>query len=411
MVKLNHHFAKLKEGYLFPEIEKKVDDYRKKNSNCKIIDLGIGDITQPLPKTAVSALAEAALEMGSPASFRGYGPPEGYLFLRDAIQKMEYAGLSIQAHEIFVSDGAQSDIANFQELFDQDNRIAIPDPTYPVYLDSNIIAGRTRALLKNGRYGGTTYLVCTEKNGFEPQIPLSSRIDLIYLCSPNNPTGIALDRTRLKTWVDYARRNKSVILFDGAYSAFITNPDAPRSIYEIEGAREVAVEFRTFSKSAGFTGLRCSYTVVPEDLKIYDFGKEHCLHSLWKRRHDTKFNGVAYPVQRAAAALFTEQGQEEVKALVRTYLERTGLLRQGLQNLGYTVYGGKDAPFLWCKTPSNMTSWQFFDFLLEHYQIVSIPGSGFGQSGEGFVRFSGFANPATLQMALQRLQEDQCALH
>jgi len=403
MAKLNHHFSKLSGNYLFPEIEKRVLAFRQTDPGCRLVDLGIGDITQPLPRSAVEALAAAAHEMGNPASLRGYGPPEGYPFLREAIAASEYAGLAIDPTEIFVSDGAQADMANFQELFDTDNRVAIPDPTYPVYLDSNVIAGRTRALLKTGRHGGITYLPCTEENGFKPQIP-STQIDLIYLCTPNNPTGSAMDRSLLKQWVDYARANRSVILLDGAYAAFTTDPEAPRSIYEIEGAKEVAVEFRTFSKSAGFTGLRCSYTVVPKNLKLYDYGSIHSLHALWKRRHDTKFNGVAYPIQRAAAALFTPKGKEEVQALVHSYLERARLFREALTSVGYTVFGGKDSPYLWCKTPKKATSWDFFDFLLKQHQIIAIPGSGFGQSGEGYIRFSAFADPSSLGEALQRLK-------
>jgi len=405
MAKLNHHFSKLSNNYLFPEIEKRIATYRQKTPNARLMDLGIGDITQPIPASAVSALVEAAQEMGKPGHFRGYGPSEGYPFLRETIASNEYGklGINIDPSEIFVSDGAQSDIANFQELFCTDNRIAIADPTYPVYLDSNVIAGRTRALLKTGRQGGVTYLPCTESNGFKPETP-SVQVDLIYLCFPNNPTGVTIDRPLLKEWVDYARKNQAVILLDGAYSAFITDENAPKSIYEIEGAREVAVEFRTFSKSAGFTGLRCSYTVVPKDLKIYDYGKVHSLHALWKRRHDTKFNGVAYPIQRAAAALFTPQGQKEVQGLVGSYLERARLFRQGLSALGYTAYGGKDCPYIWCKTPEQVSSWDFFDYLLEEHKIVSIPGSGFGQAGEGFIRFSAFADPSSLGEALQRLK-------
>lgn len=404
MPKLNHHFSKLSDNYLFPEIEKRVAAYSEKKPG-KLMNLGVGDITQPLPSSAIAALVEAAHEMGKQDKFRGYGPPEGYPFLREAIASTEYQGLGIDLSEIFISDGAQSDIANFQELFDVDNRIAIPDPTYPVYLDSNIIAGRTRALLKTGKHGGVTYLPCTEENGFQPQVP-KVPLDLIYLCCPNNPTGTAMNRSLLKEWIDYAKKNRAVILVDGAYAAFITDPDIPRSIYEIEGAKEVAVEFRTFSKSAGFTGLRCSYAVVPKDLKIYDYGSTHSLHSLWKRRHDTKFNGVAYPIQRAAAALFSSQGQQEIRALVGSYLERARLFRQGLIDLGYTVFGGQDSPYLWCKTPQKISSWDFFDYLLERYQIVSIPGSGFGHSGEGFIRFSGFADPSSLGEALQRLKQD-----
>lgn len=404
MPKLNHHFSKLSDNYLFPEIEKRVAAYSEKKPG-KLMNLGVGDITQPLPSSAIAALVDAAHEMGRQDGFRGYGPPEGYPFLREAIASTEYEGLGIDPSEIFISDGAQSDIANFQELFDVDNRIAIPDPTYPVYLDSNVIAGRTRALLKTGKHGGVTYLPCTEENGFKPQVP-GIPLDLIYLCCPNNPTGTAMDRSLLKEWIDYAKKNRAVILVDGAYAAFITDPDTPRSIYEIEGAKEVAVEFRTFSKSAGFTGLRCSYAVVPKELKIYDYGSTHSLHALWKRRHDTKFNGVAYPIQRAAAALFSPQGQQEIRALVGSYLERARLFRQGLIDLGYTVFGGQDSPYLWCKTPQKVSSWDFFDYLLERYQIVSIPGSGFGHSGEGFIRFSGFADPSSLGEALQRLKQD-----
>jgi len=404
MVKLNHHFSKLTNRYLFPEIKKRVASYCQKNPNCRLVDLGVGDITQPLPPSAVSALVQAAQEMGKVGTFRGYGPSEGYSFLREEIASVDYAGLSIDPNEIFISDGTQSDIANFQELFAVDNRIAISDPSYPVYLDSNVIAGRTRALLKTGRHGGVTYLPCVEENEFKPQVP-KVRVDLIYLCHPNNPTGVAMDKPLLQQWVDYARENQAVILLDGSYAAFLTDRDSPRSIYEIEGAREVAVEFRTFSKSAGFTGLRCSYMIVPKNLKIYDYGSIHSVHALWKRRHDTKFNGVAYPIQRAAAALFTPQGQKEIKTLVDSYLERARLFRQGLADLGYTVYGGKDAPYLWCKSPQKTTSWHFFDSLLHEHQIISIPGRGFGHAGERFIRFSAFADPSSLGEALQRLQK------
>ena len=403
MAKLNHHFSKLPSSYFFPEIERRVAAYLHKNPDAKLMNLGIGDITQPLPPTAIAALADAVQEMGKPGLFRGYGPAEGYAFLREGIASVEYAGLGIDPTEIFISDGAQSDIANFQELFDTDNRIAIPDPTYPVYLDSNVIAGRTRSLLKTGKHGGITYLPCTEANEFKPQVP-TVPVDLIYLCTPNNPTGASMDRALLKRWVDYAKEHQAVILVDGAYAAFTTDAGAPRSIFEIEGARDVAVEFRTFSKSAGFTGLRCSYTIVPKELKIYDFGSTHSLHALWKRRQDTKFNGVAYPIQRAAAALFTPQGQKEVKALVDSYLERARHFGQGLSDVGYTVYGGKDSPYLWCKTPDKISSWTFFDYLLQQNQIISLPGSGFGQGGEGFIRFSAFANPSSLCEALERLK-------
>lgn len=403
MVKLNHHFSKLSGSYLFPEIEKRVAAYRLKHPDSRLLDLGIGDITQPLPPTVIGALCAASQEMGQVGAFRGYGPSEGYRFLREAIALHEYANLGIDPDEIFISDGAQSDIANFQELFASDNRIGIPDPTYPVYLDSNVMAGRTRALLKTGRHGGVTYLSCTEENGFKPQVP-TAPLDLIYLCFPNNPTGVAIDRSLLKQWVDFARANRAVILLDGAYSAFVTQPDAPKSIYEIEGAKEVAVEFRSFSKSAGFTGLRCSYTVVPRALQVFDFGATNSLHALWKRRQDTKFNGVAYPIQKAAAAIYTPQGKIEVQALISSYLGRARSLRQGLSELGFTVFGGLDAPYLWCKTPSKIHSWNFFDYLLEKHQIISLPGRGFGHAGEGYMRFSAFADPASLGEALAKLK-------
>lgn len=402
MAKLNHHFSKLPTYYFFPEIEKRVAAYRQQYPSSDLLDLGIGDITQPVPSSAIEALCEASEEMGKFETFRGYGPAEGYLFLRETIAQNEYGKLGIDPDEIFISDGAQSDIADFQELFDVNNRIAIPDPTYPVYLDSNIIAGRTRALLKTGRHGGVTYLPCVEENNFHPSIP-ATPVDLIYLCCPNNPTGVAMNRSQLTQWVEFAHTNKAVILLDGAYSAFISDANVPKSIYEIEGAKEVAVEFRSFSKSAGFTGLRCSYTVVPKDLKICDFGSTHSLHALWRRLHNTKFNGVAYPIQKAAAALYTPQGQQEISALINAYMGRAHCFLKGLQNLGFTVYGGQDAPYLWCKTPSQCSSWNFFDLLLQEYQIISLPGRGFGHCGEGFVRFSAFANSSSLNKALNRL--------
>ncbi|MBM3184377.1 MAG: LL-diaminopimelate aminotransferase, partial [Chlamydiae bacterium] len=334
MAKLNPHFSKLADHYLFPEIEKRIACHREKEPNLKLLDLGVGDISEPLPSSAVEALCLASKEMGEKGKFRGYGPPEGYLFLREAIAQHEYAGMNIDPSEIFISDGAQADMANFQEIFDIDNRIAITDPTYPVYLDSNVIAGRTRTLLKTGRYGGVAYLPCLEENKFQP-LPPKTQVDLIYLCTPNNPTGVAMDRTLLKSWIDYAKQNQAVILIDGAYSAFVTDPNAAKSIYEIEGAKDVAVEFRSFSKSAGFTGLRCSYSVVPKELKIFDCGKTHYIHALWKRRHDTKFNGVAYPIQKAAAALFTPHGQKEMKDLVSSYLERAHFFLEGKRLLDF----------------------------------------------------------------------------
>ncbi len=403
MVRLNHHFSKLQGSYLFPEIEKKIASYRAKHPDCRLSDLGIGDITQPLPSSVIKALCAASREMGEMATFRGYGPSEGYAFLREAIALNEYGNLGISPDEIFISDGAQSDIANFQELFASDNRIGIPDPTYPVYLDSNVMAGRTKAPLKTGKYGGVTYLPCTEENNFKPKIP-STPLDLIYLCFPSNPTGAVIDRSLMKEWVEFAKANRAIILLDGAYASFVTSPDTPKSIYEIEGADEVAVEFRSFSKSAGFTGLRCSYTVVPRKLQIFDCGSSHSVHALWKRRQDTKFNGVAYPIQKAAEAVFSPEGKKEVQEMISSCLNRALSLRQGLIDLGFTVFGGTNAPYLWCKTPTGRTSWEFFDDLLEAYQIVSVPGKGFGHAGEGYVRLSAFADEISVTQALSKLK-------
>lgn len=400
MAKLNHHYQKLAGNYLFPEIEKRIEALKKRHPDATLLNLGIGDATVPLSPTVIAALTAASQEMGEKRTFRGYGPSEGYLFLRKAIAEHDYKDIS--PDEIFISDGANTDLANLQEIFSLENRIAVPDPAYPVYVDINVMAGRTRPLLKTGRYGGITYLPCTEGNGFQPEPP-NSHVDIIYLCSPHNPTGLAMDRELLTRWVKYAKENQAVILFDGAYEAFVTS-DAPRSIYEIEGAKEVAIEVRSFSKSAGFTGLRCSYTVIPHQLKVRDAGAVHSLHALWKRRVDTKTNGVSYPIQKAAAALYTPEGQKEMREIVRNYSTRAKTLRDGLQSLGYTVYGGIDSPYIWCKTPPKVTSWEFFDFLLGNVHIITLPGSGFGQEGDGYIRFSAFAEPAAIAECLLRFK-------
>ncbi len=402
MAKLNHHYTKLVGNYLFQEIGEKASLFQGKFPQAKLINLGIGDISRPLPPSIVSALETSSKEMGFEATFKGYGPSQGYPFLREAIAENEYKHLGINPDEIFISDGAKNDIANLQELFDVDNKVAMPDPTYPVYIDTNVMAGRTRPLLKTGGYGGVVYLPCTEKNQFVPQLP-NRPCDLIYLCSPNNPTGVAMDRETLQKWVQFARENKAVILFDGAYEAFIRSPNVPHSIYEIEGAHEVAIEIRSFSKTAGFTGLRCSYTVVPHALKILEGRHWLSLNALWKRRHDTKFNGVPYPIQKAAAAVYSEQGRKEVKALIDSYLEQSQFLLKTLIKGGFQAYGGIDAPYLWVKAPGGASSWHFFDYLLEKTHIISVPGSGFGSAGEGFVRLSAFAHPTTLAEAAKRL--------
>src|SRR3990167_3540368 len=402
MVKLNHHYQKLSGDYLFPEIDKKIAALKTKNPSASLINLGIGDVTIPLPPTVISALSLASQEMGEKGTFRGYGPSQGYLFLREAISNGDYRG-SIAPDEIFISNGAKCDLGHLQEIFATDNRVALPDPTYPVYLDTNVMAGRTRLPLKTGRFGGITYLSCTEENEFQPEPP-NTHSDLIYLCSPNNPTGVAMTRDLLKKWIAYAKEHQAVILFDGAYEAYVTSPDVPRSIYEIEGAKEVAIEVRSYSKTAGFSGLRCSYTVVPRDLKVLDAGKMHSLHDLWKRRCDTKFNGVPYPVQKAAAALYTPQGLLESKKIIKTYLAGARYLKQELEAMGLTVYGGTDAPYLWCKTPLKLTSWEFFDRLLDKAHLITVPGQGFGSLGDSFIRLSAFADISLLKEAISRLK-------
>jgi len=401
MAKLNHHYQKLSGSYLFPEIEKRILALKAKSPQASILNLGVGDATTPLFPTVIAALKQASHEMGERETFRGYGPSEGYLFLREAIAKVDYQN-KISPDEIFIADGANTDISNLQELFCTENKVAIPDPAYPVYIDINVMAGRTRPLMKTGKYGGVIYLPCTKENGFQPQPP-SIHADIIYLCSPHNPTGLAMDRELLTRWVNYAKEHEAVILFDGAYEAFVTS-DAPRSIYEIEGAKEVAVEVRSFSKSANFTGLRCSYTVIPHELKIRDAGAIHSLHTLWKRRTDTKSNGVSYPIQRAAAALYTPEGQEQMKASVKSYGERAKLLRDGLSEIGYTVYGGIDSPYVWCQTPPKVNSWTFFDFLLENIHVATLPGQGFGKEGDGYIRFSAFAPRPVIDECLIRFK-------
>lgn len=400
MAKLNLNYQKLSGNYLFPEIDRRVEALKTKQPNAQILNLGVGDVTHPLFPNVIVALTHAAKEMGEKKTLRGYGPSEGYLFLRRAIAEHDYKNIS--PDEIFISDGANTDIANLQEIFSVENRVAIQDPAYPVYVDTNVMAGRTRPLLKTGRYGGITYLPCTEENGFNPEPP-NSHADLIYLCSPNNPTGVAMNREQLSRWVQYAKEHEAVILFDGAYEAFITS-GAPRSIYEIEGAKETAIEVRSFSKSAGFTGLRCSYTVVPHALKVRDAGALHSLHALWKRRVDTKYNGASYPLQRAAEALYTPEGQKAIQEAVRGYTERAKFLLEGLKKLGYPVYGGIDSPYIWCKTPPKVTSWEFFDFILDNAHVVTLPGLGFGPSGDGYVRLSAFADPSAIHETLNRFK-------
>ncbi|MEM5948118.1 LL-diaminopimelate aminotransferase [Spirochaetia bacterium 38H-sp] len=403
MIKINSNYSKLKASYLFSTIAKKVSEYQKNNPDKKIIKMGIGDVTLPLPPACVAAFSSAVEEMGKADTFRGYGPEQGYEFLRKAIADNDFKarGMDIEPDEIFVSDGAKSDSANIQELFAEDVRVAIQDPVYPVYLDTNVMAGRSGEPA-DGRYDNITYLPCVPQNNFLPDIPAET-VDLIYLCYPNNPTGAVADKTYLKKWVDYARENKSIIIFDAAYEAFITDENIPHSIYEIEGAKEVAIEIRSFSKTAGFTGTRCAYTVVPKECIIKDENKtEYSLNAMWFRRQSTKFNGVSYPVQRAAEAVYSEEGKKQVKENIAYYLENARILREALEGLGYECTGGKNSPYIWINTGKD--SWEFFDMLLDKAQIVCTPGSGFGKAGEGFVRFSAFNSRENVIEAADRLK-------
>lgn len=400
MVTINPHFQKLKSGYLFPKIEQKKQALKEQNSSIDLIDLGVGDITQPLLPVVYEAFSKAINEMKEKPI--GYGPSQGYLFLREAIAKVDYKDLNIELDEIFVSNGAKCDCAHLLEIFSKNTIVALCDPSYPVYVDSTVMSGKTGFSNEEGKYKKVVYLNLLEEDGFMPRPP-NEHCDLIYLCSPNNPTGVAITREALTEWVRYAKENESIIIYDGAYEAYITQ-DRPHSIYEIEGAKDVAIEIRSYSKTAGFTGLRCSYTVIPKSLKAKYKDIKVSIHSLWKRRHDTKFGGVNYLTQKAAAALYTEKGQEELKARIALYQKQTSALRNGLEKLGYKIYGGIDAPYLWMKTPEEHDSWTYFDYLLEKLHLISIPGRGFGPSGEGYVRLSAYAPITTIEKALTRFK-------
>jgi LL-diaminopimelate aminotransferase len=407
MIRINENYLKLKPSYLFSEISKRVAAFQESNPGKEIIRLGIGDVTRALPKACIEAFHKAVDEMALDSTFKGYGPEQGYAFLREKIAQSDYQarGADIHSDEIFVSDGAKSDTANIQEIFANDIHVAIPDPVYPVYLDTNTMAGRSGDLA-NGKYKNIVYLDSTEGNGFVPAIP-SERADLIYLCFPNNPTGATITKAQLKLWVDYARQNKALILYDAAYEAFITDKDLPRSIYEIDGAREVAIEFRSFSKTAGFTGTRCAFTVVPKDCCAYDItGKKHLLHAFWNRRQTTKFNGVSYPVQKAAEAIYSDTGTIQVKELIHYYMNNASRIRAGMQSLGYVCSGGENSPYIWIKT--GLDSWEFFDMLLNKAGVVCTPGAGFGLCGQGYIRISAFNSRENVESALERIM---LALH
>lgn len=405
MAFINENFIKIPATYLFSEIAKRVNQLQQENPGADIIRMGIGDVTLPLPDASVDAMVVAAEEQRSASTFRGYGPEQGYDFLREAIRTNDFLslGVDIAIDEIFVSDGAKSDTGNIGDIFSADNVVAITDPSYPVYVDTNAMAGRAGEPGATGAWTNLVYLPCNEENNFVPALP-AQKVDIIYLCYPNNPTGTTLTRGQLKVWVDYAREHKAIILFDAAYEAFITEEDVPHSIYEIEGALEVALEFRSFSKTAGFTGTRCGYTVVPKTVLAHtQNGEAVQLNKLWNRRHTTKFNGTSYVVQRAAEATYSAEGKKQVRALISYYMENARIIREGLLNAGYAVYGGVNAPYIWTKAPEGMSSWEYFDFLLKEKNIVCTPGAGFGASGEGYVRFSAFGNRERIVEAMKRL--------
>jgi len=402
MIRLNDHYSKLKASYLFADIAKRVNAYVAAHPGKPVIRLGIGDVTEPLPPVCIQALHAATDEMANRATFKGYGPEQGYAFLREAIARHDFQahGAHVEPDEVFVSDGSKCDVANIQEIFATDTRLAIPDPVYPVYVDTNVMAGRTGANI-DGRYTGITYLDSTAANGYVPAPP-ATPTDLIYLCFPNNPTGAVATKAQLAAWVAYAKQHSAIILFDAAYEAYIRTPGIPRSIYEIEGARDVAIEFRSYSKLAGFTGLRCAYTVVPKTLQARDAaGHLQPIHALWNRRHTTKFNGVSYPVQKAAAAVYTPEGQAQTKALTDFYLGNARLIREAMTKLGLKCIGGDNAPYIWVNTGRD--SWEFFDLLLNKAQVVCTPGAGFGKCGEGHVRISAFNSRENVEQALARI--------
>ena len=408
MVKINENFLKMEDSYLFSTVANKVSKYQQDNPDKNIIKLGIGDVTKPIANKIIEQMKKAVDELGKSNTFRGYGPEQGYEFLRKAIVKYDYErrGIPILPDEVFISDGSKCDCGNIVDLFDINNKIAITDPVYPVYLDTNIISGRTgKYNTETGRYDGVIYIPCTYENDFIPELPQEIP-DIIYLCFPNNPTGTVISKEELARWVKYAKENNSIILYDAAYEAFITEENIPHTIYEIEGAKEVAIEFKSFSKTAGFTGIRCAYTIVPKELKIkLNNGKEVSLNKLWNRRQCTKFNGVSYITQRAAEAIYTEEGQKEIKENIKYYLENAKIIREGLDEVGIQHCGGINSPYIWIKVPNNMKSWKFFDMLLEKANIVGTPGVGFGPSGEGYFRLTAFGERKNTEEAMKRIKE------
>jgi LL-diaminopimelate aminotransferase len=402
MTKINQNYLKLPGSYLFATIAKKVSEFTNAHPEKELIRMGIGDVTKPLAPAVIDAMHSAVEEMGNARTFHGYGPEQGYDFLRQLIVDHDYKnyGIDLALDEVFVSDGAKSDCGNITDIFSSENKVAVCDPVYPVYVDTNAMAGRAGDFGADGKWTDLIYMPCLAENGFLPELP-KEKADLIYLCFPNNPTGVAATREQLKPWVDYAREQGSIILFDGAYEAFITDEDVPHSIYEIEGAKEVAIEFRSFSKTAGFTGTRCAYTVIPKTVQVDGIP----LNQLWNRRQTTKFNGVPYVIQKAAAAVYSGDGYRQTREAVAYYMENAKLIREALSNAGLTVYGGKNAPYIWAQTPGGIPSWDFFDQLLEQAAVVTTPGEGFGPSGEGYIRLTAFSTRENTLEAMERIQK------
>lgn len=407
MALINEHYLKLTKNYLFADIAKKVNAFKVSHPKSNVISLGIGDVTEPLCPAVIEAMHKAVDDMSKKDTFRGYGPEQGYLFLREAIVKNDFLprGIHIDPSEVFVNDGAKSDTGNIGELVRWDNSMGVTDPIYPVYVDSNVMCGRA-GILKDGKWSNVTYMPCLEENGFVPQIP-EHRVDIIYLCYPNNPTGMVITKDELRKWVNYALKNDAIIFYDAAYEAYIQDETIPHSIYEIKGARKVAIEFHSFSKTAGFTGVRCGYTIVPKELTVasIDGEERYPLNPMWLRRQSTKFNGTSYISQRAAEAIYTPEGKRQVKETIAYYMENARIMREGLTRCGLKVYGGENAPYLWVKTPNETSSWKFFEQMLYGAQVVCTPGSGFGPSGEGFVRITAFGERSNCIEAIRRISE------
>ena len=407
MARINDNYLKLQAGYLFPEISRRITEFTTANPDAKVTRLGIGDVTKPLVPAVLKAFHEGVDDMAKGESFHGYGPEQGYAWLSQVIIDKAYKplGVDLKTSEVFISDGSKCDSSNILDIFDLSNKVAIGDPVYPVYNDTNVMVGRSGEVNDKGYYEGLVYMPCTEENDFAPAFP-TEKVDVIYLCSPNNPTGTVTSKEQLKAWVDYALENDSVILFDAAYEAFITEENVPHSIYEIAGAKQCAIEFRSFSKTAGFTGVRCGLTVVPEELMgTTAKGEKYSFNKLWNRRQCTKFNGVSYPVQKAAAAVYSDEGWAQVKEVIDYYMDNARIIREGLTAAGIQCFGGVNAPYIWLRTPQGMTSWDFFDKLLNECHVVGTPGSGFGPSGEGYFRLSAFGDKEKVSEAVEKIKQ------